>query len=153
MDAERDDDVISRTVTIAAPPEEVFEFFVDPDKMILWKAQAAWLEPRPGGLFRVDVNGRSLARGQYVEIDPPRRVVFTWGWEGKDHPMPAGSTTVEVTLRRVGDMTEVTLVHRGVPRAERNRNAEGWDHYLPRLRRAVEVGEAGPDQWAQSSLV
>lgn len=138
-----------RTVTIDALPEEVFSFFTDPRKMVLWKARAAWLEPTPGGLFRVDVNGRSIARGEYLELDPPRRIVFTWGWEGPGHPMPPGSTTVEITLSRVEDQTVVTLVHRGIPPGERARNAQGWDHYLPRLQRAATTGDAGPDAWAQ----
>ena len=150
MTAEEERDAVVRTVTIDAAPEEVFAFFTDPAKMVLWKARAAWLEPEPGGLFRIDVNGRSIARGEYVEIDPPRRIVFTWGWEGASHPMPPGSTTVEITLHGVGDKTVLTLVHRGIPASERSRNSEGWDHYLPRLQLAAAGGDAGSDTWLQA---
>ena len=63
---------IVREVVIAAPPEEVFPFFTDPEKMVAWKAVDATLDARPGGIFRIDVTGHDVARGEYVEVDPPR---------------------------------------------------------------------------------
>ena len=139
---------IVREVRIAAPPADVFPFFTDPSKMIVWKAVEATLDPRPGGIFRIDVTGRDVALGEYVEIDPPRRVVFTFGWEAESSPAPPGSTTVEVTLVPDGDGTLLRLVHRGVPDEIRAGSTSGWDHYLPRLVTAVEGGEPGPDPWA-----
>jgi len=44
------------------------------------------LEPVPGGAFRVGMRDGVEAVGQFVEIDPPHRVVFTWGWTN-DHPV------------------------------------------------------------------
>src|SRR6266542_4392504 len=84
---------IVREVVIAAPPDKVFPYFTDPEKMIVWKAVEATLDPHPGGVFRIDVTGRDVARGEYIEIDPPRRVVFTFGWEADGSPVPPGSTT------------------------------------------------------------
>jgi uncharacterized protein YndB with AHSA1/START domain len=52
--------------------------------------------------------------GEFVEIDPPRRLVFTWGWEG-DEEVPPGSSTVEVTLTPDGDATVLHLVHGDLP--------------------------------------
>lgn len=147
MDAERDADLITKKITIEAPASEVFSYFTDPDKMTLWHARAAWMEARAGGEFRIDVNGRSVARGSFVAVEPPHRVVFTRGWEGSAD-MPPGSTTVEVTLRDLGGKTELTLVHRGIPASERPPNAAGWDHYLPRLQATIERGDAGVDPWA-----
>ncbi|HET9162883.1 MAG TPA: SRPBCC domain-containing protein [Solirubrobacterales bacterium] len=57
---------------IAASPETVFDFFTDPDKMIQWMGRSAELDPRPGGAFRCDINGRDVAGDEYVEVDPPR---------------------------------------------------------------------------------
>ena len=48
--------------------------------MIQRMGRAAELDPRPGATSRVDINCRDVARGEYVELDRPRRVVFTWGW-------------------------------------------------------------------------
>ncbi|HEY2964805.1 MAG TPA: SRPBCC domain-containing protein [Actinomycetota bacterium] len=139
---------IVREVVIAAPPDKVFPYFTDPEKMILWKAVEATLDPHPGGVFRIDVTGRDVARGEYIEIDPPRRVVFTFGWEADGSPVPPGSTTVEITLIPDGDGTRVRLVHSGVPDEIRDGSAKGWDHYLPRLAIAAEGGAPGPDPWA-----
>jgi uncharacterized protein YndB with AHSA1/START domain len=142
---------IVREVRIGAPPDEVFTFFTDPDKMIVWKAIEAKLDPRPGGIFRINVTGRDTARGEYLEIDPPRRVVFTFGWESADSPEPPGSTIVEITLVPDGDGTLVRLVHSGVPDEIRAGSAGGWDHYLARLAVAAEGGNPGPDPWAEAA--
>jgi uncharacterized protein YndB with AHSA1/START domain len=67
-----------REVRIEASPEDVFSYFVDPEKLVSWKATAAEADARPGGRFRLDVTGRGdVAWGEYLEIDPPRRVTFT----------------------------------------------------------------------------
>lgn len=142
---------IVREVRIDASPQDVFPFFTDPVKMVVWKAVEATLDPRPGGIFRIDVTGHDTARGEYVEIDPPRRVVFTFGWEAEGSPEPAGSTTVEVTFIPDGDGTLVRLVHRGVPEQLLGRSGEGWDHYLRRLAVAAAGGEPGPDPWARTA--
>src|SRR5213592_2778769 len=65
---------IEREIRIAASPETVFDYFVDPDKMVEWKGRKAELDPRPGGLYRVDISDEAVARGEYVEIDAPSRV-------------------------------------------------------------------------------
>jgi uncharacterized protein YndB with AHSA1/START domain len=84
-------------VRIEARPETVFEFFVDPEKMSRWKGSSAELDPRSGGTYRVGgIAGGATVVGEFVEIDPPQRVVFTWGWED-DEEVPPGSSTVEVT--------------------------------------------------------
>jgi len=82
---------------------------------------------------------RALKAEGLVEIEPNRRLVFTWGWEGEGHPIPPGSSTVEVTLEPDGEGTVVRLVHSGLPEAAVPRHAEGWDLFLPRL---VEVAGA-----------
>lgn len=149
MVAENED--IVREIRIDAPPEEVFPYFTDAKKMVSWKAVRAELDPRPGGIFRIDVTGRDVARGEYLEIDPPRRVVFTWGWEGGNPAAPPGSSVVEVTLSPDGQGTVLRLVHRGVPDELRGGSTEGWDHYLPRLADVAAGGDPGPDPWASSA--
>ena len=60
---------------IAAPPDLVFAYFTDPGRMVEWMGVGALLDPRPGGALRIDANGRDVVIGEYVELDPPRRVV------------------------------------------------------------------------------
>lgn len=137
---------VKREIRVAARPETVFAYFTDPQRMTQWKGIEAQLEPRPGGLYRVNINGRHVAQGRYVEIVPPRRLVLTWGWEGEGHPIPPGSTTVEITLVPDGDGTIVRLVHSGLPDENaRMEHTKGWDHYLGRLTVRASGGDPGPD--------
>jgi uncharacterized protein YndB with AHSA1/START domain len=140
---------VTREVRIKASPETIFEFFTDPRKMMRWKGVEAELEPAPGGRYRVNVTGRDVASGEYVEVDPPNRVVFTWGWEG-DTNMPPGASTVEITLTREGDETLVTLTHRDLPEPALEGQTQGWEHFLPRLVDAAEGRDPGADPWAEA---
>jgi uncharacterized protein YndB with AHSA1/START domain len=145
-------DAIVLEIHIEATPETVFEFFTDPAKYVRWKGKMARLDARPGGLYEVDVTDQALARGEFLEVDRPRRVVFTWGWEGSD-TVPPGSSTVEVDLEPDGDGTLLRLTHRDLPTAgEREQHSMGWDHFLGRLVIAAPGGDPGPDpqQQAQS---
>ncbi len=120
---------ITASVRIAASPDVVFPYFTDPALATKWIADAAHLDARPGGTFALDVRGNP-ARGEYVEIDPPHRVVFTWGVEGRGD-FPPGSSTVEVLLAADGDETVVTLTHRDLPTEDyRRSHQQGWDEFL-----------------------
>jgi uncharacterized protein YndB with AHSA1/START domain len=128
----------------------VFAFFTDPAKMVRWKGTEATLDPRQGGIYRVNINGRDVARGEFVEIVPHSRLVFTWGWEGEGHPIPPGSSTVEVVFVPDGDGTIVRLIHRDLPDAALGDHGDGWDHYLSRLAIAAAGGDPGADPWVTS---
>lgn len=143
-----DADAVQCEIRIAARPETVFPFFTDAGKMVRWKGLRATLDPRPGGVYRVDINGEDVARGEYVEIMPNRRVVFTWGWEGNRHSVPPGTSRVEVSLIPDGDGTIVRVTHRDLPAETRKPHAEGWQHYLARLATVAAGGDPGPDPWA-----
>jgi uncharacterized protein YndB with AHSA1/START domain len=120
---------VTASVRIAAPPDVVFPYFTDAALAVKWIADAALLDPRPGGTFSVDVRGNP-ARGEYVEVDPPYRVVFTWGMEGRGD-FPPGCSTVEVDLQADGDDTVVTLTHRDLPDEDHRRSHErGWAELL-----------------------
>ena len=134
-------------VWIAAPPEVVFPYFTDPTRIVNWMGLAALLDPRPGGTFRIEANGRDVVIGEYVEVDPPRRVVFTWGFDGPRPLVRAGATRVEVTLEPDGAGTRLVLCHHGLEPASRTPHAEGWTHYLGRLRHAATGDDPGPDPW------
>ena len=134
---------MTEEVLIAATPETVFEFFVDPLLMRTWMGGHALLEPQPGGIFQVDI-GPNLARGAYVEVRAPERVVFTWGWEGSE-AVPPGSSTVTFTFERDGEGTRLRMVHEGLSAEESARHRHGWLHYLSRLSVAAPGGDPGPD--------
>jgi uncharacterized protein YndB with AHSA1/START domain len=83
------------------------------------------------------VTGENIAAGNYVEVDPPHRVVFTWGWEGSEE-VPPGSSTVAFTLTAEGDETIVELVHSGLPGGQSDEHVRGWTYFVGRLVRAAE---------------
>lgn len=125
---------------IAAPPETVFEFLVDPARLVRWMGSRAEIDPRPGGLFRLHYR-EGTARGEYVAVERPRRVVFTWGWEDPADPTRPGSSTVEMTLEPDGDGTRLRLTHSGLAGEARRTHAEGWEFFLGRLVEAIEGGD------------
>jgi len=120
---------VTASVRIAAPPEVVFPYFTDPALAVKWIADAAYLDPRPGGTFSVNVRGNP-ALGEFVVVEPPHRVIFTWGIEGRGD-LPPGSSTVEVVLQPDGGETVVTLTHRDLPTEDYRRSHEaGWTEFL-----------------------
>jgi uncharacterized protein YndB with AHSA1/START domain/DNA-binding transcriptional ArsR family regulator len=138
---------VEREVRIAASPEIVFSFFTDPVKMKRWKGIDVAIDPRPGGIYRAQITPENLMIGEYVEVVPYGRLVFTWGWS--TGPIPPGSTTVEVTLTPDGDGTLLRLRHSGLAGEALLMHAEGWDHYLPRLTAVAEGRDPGPDAHAE----
>ncbi len=144
---------LEREVRIDASPESVYGYFVEPAAMCRWMGVDAELEPHPGGIFRVNVDGQHTARGEFVELVPHERVVFTWGWEGEDIPLAPGESTVEVTLTPDGAGTLLRLVHTDLAAegpGSVSSHAHGWEHYLERLGVAAGTGDAGPDPWIKA---
>jgi len=119
---------------IAASPAIVFSYLTDPEKFVMWMGAGAQLDPRPGGIVRIEVDGEHIATGEYREVDPPHRVVFSWGWEASPE-VPPGSTTVEITLTAEGEGTVLRLRHMGLPTNEqRSSHRNGWVMYAEHLR-------------------
>ncbi len=138
-------------IVIDARPETVYPFLIDPAKHLQWMGTEAELDPKPGGTYRVLVGGEHFGVGEFVEVVPNERVVFTFGWDAPDHPIPAGSTTVTITLAPEGEKTRVQLVHSGLPADARNDHNTGWTHFLSRLAMAASGGDPGPDRGPQPS--
>jgi uncharacterized protein YndB with AHSA1/START domain len=169
--------VIEHELRVAARPETVFAFFTDPAKMVQWMGAEATLDPRPGGICRiafqptqvqVESVGTDLLRervqrsepigeaaavmsGRYVEVDPYRRIEFTWGWEQELLAAPPQSTIVEVSFIPDGEGTLVRFAHRQIPPATVGYHRAGWEHYLARLAIAAAGGDPGPDPWQRTA--
>jgi uncharacterized protein YndB with AHSA1/START domain len=139
-------DAYRTSIEIAAEPDRVFDYFVDPALLVLWMGDRARLEARDGGVFHVDING-VLIRGHFVRIERPHFVEIAWGEAGNDD-MPPSSTRLIVRLVARGDRTLVELEHQGLAPGEAKKHAVGWPHFLARLAAAAGGGDPGADPWA-----
>jgi uncharacterized protein YndB with AHSA1/START domain len=129
----RAEDVVSLERYINAPPATVFSFFSSGERWLLWQGVEATIELRPGGLLRINVSGDGFASGRILEVIPERRLVFTWGWESGQPPVPLGSSTVEIELAPEGAGTRLRLRHSGLPPEFVELHRQGWDLYVSRL--------------------
>jgi len=135
---------VELSVRLEARPDQVFPYLTEADRYVRWQGVKADLDPRPGGVYRVWMDADRVARGEFLEIEPPRRVVFTWGWEGNDD-LPPGSTTVELSLQADGDATILLLRQSGLPDGEvAAMHEEGWIMFTGRLAIVAGGGDAGP---------
>ena len=130
-------ELVAHEELVPAPPEEVFRWFVRPELLVRWIGIDAELDPRPGGRFRFAISDGEWCSGQYLEVVPGRRVVFTWGWDSGAIPVPPGSSTVTVDLLDHPGGTLVRLVHSDLAPEARRLHADGWSRFLPRLAAAL----------------
>jgi uncharacterized protein YndB with AHSA1/START domain len=138
-----DELVVERRVSV--PPDQVFVYFTDADRWLRWQGTDAQVELRPGGVWRVNVTGDGYASGRVVEVVDNQRIVFTWGWERDDMPVPPGSSTVAIELLPDGEGTIIRLTHSGLPPDSIEIHRAGWENYVTRLATAGEGKDPGPD--------
>lgn len=144
------DAVVEREVHIDAPPDVVFDYLIDPAKQPEWMGVDAEIDPRQGGVYRVRILPGGTIRGTIVEIEPPHRLVVSWGWEEAWSPLRPGASEVQMTLHAEGSGTVLRVRHSGLSEDLARFHGEGWDHYLPRLAEVAAGRGAGPDPWLET---
>ena len=102
--------VVHRETHIPAPPAAVFALLTDPEKILRWMGTEAQVEPRPGGLYLVNVTGARFARGSFREVVPVHRLAYSFGWDGSE-VVPPGSSLVEIDLIEQPGGTLLRLTH------------------------------------------
>jgi len=132
---------------VRAGADEIFDLWTKPDLMVRWMSPypgavdcKASSDLRPGGAFRLVMSSQESRRevsGVYVEVDRPRKLVFTW--EG---PLTNNvNTLVTVELNPLGDETDLVLTHERLPtQAIVEGHTRGWGHILDHLAEAVSKG-------------
>jgi uncharacterized protein YndB with AHSA1/START domain len=147
--------VVHVTRELRASRDEVFRTWTEPELFERWftppgnASVTAELDVRPGGSYRIAlqrtpmVPGTSYIVGSYLEVDPPERLVFTFGWE--DPPPVEGlgdlealDSRVTVQFRDLGASTEVSITHERLDTPElRTFHNWGWETTLDQLARIV----------------
>ncbi len=142
----------TKTATLPVSPEEAFALITDPERLRRWQTVSAYVDLRAGGDFRWTITPGHVAAGTYKELEPGRRIVFGWGWEGSEE-LPPDASTVTVVIEPAAGGSTVTLTHEGLSPDQATMHATGWDHYFERLQTLASTGDAGPDEWAYSPEV
>ena len=120
---------IEHVVHIDAAPATVFELWTTAAGLCAWWGVSATVDPHPGGAIRVDIDGEHVMVGEIVEAEPPRRLRFTFGWEGGE--LPPGSTEVDVVIDEIAhDRSRLTLRHHGLPVEFVESHVRGWTHFV-----------------------
>jgi len=145
---------LDRTVVIGAAPETVFRFFTDTPRWAAWWGAGSTIDATPGGRLLIRYPGGVEASGTVVEVRPPQRIVFTYGYEsGK--PIPPDSSRVTIVLEPTGDATRVRLTHEFAEADVRDQHVQGWRYQLSLFGNVVadEVHAAAPaaiDAWFEA---
>ena len=121
--------VLERSVTIGASRDTVFRFFTDSARWAVWWGAGSTIDPRPGGRVFIRYANGVEASGEVLEISPPDRIVFTFGYaSGK--PMPAGSSRVTIRLADHEEGTRLILTHELPDESARDQHVQGWRYQL-----------------------
>ena len=123
---------VEQTIRIAASPETVWTFWTEPQRLAEWWGTAAEVEAEPGGLYRVVMESGPVMRGFFTELEPPHRLVFTFGWEhnAAGEALAPGTTRVEVTMTPEGDETVLVLRHFDMPATHAPDHQKGWSYFV-----------------------
>ena len=141
---------ITLTRSVPAPPERVFDAWVDPAQLAAW-----WwpqltdttydVDARVGGHYRIVAAEAGLTvEGEYTEVDRPHRLAFTWVWEGGSFEDPDAVDDVVVTFEPVDGGTLLTVVHSSTQHLPEGGAEQGWSDVLDRLVRIAGRAGAGP---------
>jgi uncharacterized protein YndB with AHSA1/START domain len=130
--------------TIAARAAIVFDALTTPEGISYWfgpdagPVLVAETDLRVGGRFRVrfrKLDGTEHeSAGEYLEVEPPRRLAMSWRWTGGGGD--PNVSRLEITLRPIDEGVELTLVHSGLASdASARAHEEGWSAALDKLER------------------
>jgi len=120
---------LDRTLVIEAPQAAVFRYFTDNDRWAAWWGAGSTIDARPGGRVYVRHPGGVESVGEVLEVDPPSRIVFTYGFVSGT-PVPPGGSRVTIVLEPVARGTRVRLVHEFAEASARDQHVQGWRYQL-----------------------
>ena len=136
--------------TYRAPAQAVFDAWTSEEVLRRWfhagrdwETTEAEVDLRVGGTVRVvmrdpEADAEYGGGGTYTEIDPPRRLAFTWLWDDNSTRM-----LIEIDFEETDGLTTVRFTHRGLWDEDAVRSHEGgWTTAFDNLERALETRRA-----------
>jgi uncharacterized protein YndB with AHSA1/START domain len=145
---------IDRAVIIRATPETVFRFFTNSADWARWWGAGSTIDARPGGQVLIRYPGGNEASGEVLDVHPPERIVFTYGY-ANGQLIPPGGSCVTICLEAVAEGTRVRLTHDVADAAVRDEHVQGWRYQMAVFSVAVaEVVNSGAtaavDAWFEA---
>ena len=120
---------LDRTIVIEAPPATVFKYFTDPARWAAWWGAGSTIDARPGGRVLMRYPDGTEVAGDVVEVTPPSRIVFTYGYV-KGTPIAPGGSRVTIRLEPAARGTRLHLAHAFAEAAVRDHHVQGWRYQL-----------------------
>ena len=140
---------IKKSIWIDAPPDVVFEYFTDAEKMQRWCGRRAELDPVPGGVYRLDMGRWGVVEGEFVRVEPPNFV---------SHTVPSGgdpdsaASLIEVSISPDAGGSRVEIRQTGLDSPMDRVAQRGLEHHLARLSVAATGGSPGPDAMCERDM-
>jgi len=132
------------SIEVPAPPETVFDYFIDAKLLVSWIGDYAVLDAQPGGEFTLNIEGIPV-RGQYLEVVAGKRIVVSWGHAGSE-TLPPNSTRVQFTLTATDDGgTLVEVEHQDLPDEHLPSHRIGWPMFMDRLHHTTSQQNRKPE--------
>src|SRR5229473_7603642 len=120
---------LDRTVVINAKPDTVFRFFTDSARWANWWGAGSTIDAKPGGRVYIRHPGGVESLGEVLEVRPPERIAFTYGF-ASGTPIPPGSSRVTIRLEPDEAGTRLHLLHEFAEAAPRDEHIQGWRFQL-----------------------
>ena len=127
---------LDRVLTIGARPETVFSFFTDSARWASWWGAGSTIDSRVGGGIRIIHPGGVEVIGDILELQPPERIVFTYGF-ASGTPIAPGGSRVTIRLALHAEGTQLHLTHEFADQAPRDEHVQGWRFQLALFANAV----------------
>jgi uncharacterized protein YndB with AHSA1/START domain len=143
------DHALERTVLVRAPRDIVFGYFTDSARWASWWGAGSTIDPRPGGAVYIRFPGGIEASGEVLEIDPPRRLRYTIGFQS-GAPMPPGGSRVTIALTDHAAGTRLTLRHEFAEAEARDHHVQGWRYQLALFANLVADAHGSPERAADA---
>lgn len=121
---------IAREIVIRAPRSLVFGFFTDSERFAAWWGQGSTIDGRLGGALKIVYPGGTTASGEVLEIRPPERIVFSYGYDGEGKMIAAGGSRVTVKLAEHPLGTKLSFLHEVADATTRDHHVQGWRYHL-----------------------